>query len=512
MNYNSGKFNQSNNFNSKINDKNLNYNNNDSNNDDDEDYEIEILSPQELEAESSESNVIPFILDDRYIDKGRHNTLYEREMKNKKIREKKLEKERRKNGQKDLYNLQAAPVLNPRTENILEKNGDYIPLHKRAVQLHNQHLSQIILNEDLKRIEKINEEEKILEVLSNKYRKYEKEKWDNFVESCLNWKKEVEYKRKAAEIFRYKMEKKLYYKPRINSKSKKIMKNYQNLNHSVDDVFTRLYNDYDEQLERKKILAEENLPPFAPKINNYRYLAKYSNRNKKKNQSNKSYDRFVTDDRDNFFLESQNKIMGKNKPKVFRNVDKFINKKYTNRNDYKSIGPTQPTNNSTIPLNTDGNTLGYSRYITTENPMLTETNNYYVPSIDNTNIFYNDKSYERKRNKIGGGVKNKKLANNSVDNKVHNKNMRVRKNIDNKNYSNQFGKGLKGKDKILLKELNKMNIKDDKDKYNNDTNRTDNSLYKLNIGDSMPENSKENVIITNEKYQNFFDIEGIDDL
>ena len=109
---------------------------------------------------------------------------------------------------------------------------------------------------------------------------------------------------------------------------------------SVDDVFTRLYNDYEDHKERQKILDEENLPPFSPKINNIKYFNR--NGTKRKNNVNNSFDRFVTDNkRNNFFLESQIKVNGekindydnnkKNKNNKVKNVNKFVNK---NKNVY----------------------------------------------------------------------------------------------------------------------------------------------------------------------------------
>ena len=107
---------------------------------------------------------------------------------------------------------------------------------------------------------------------------------------CFNWKEEVNYKRKAAEILRNKIEKKNR-QPKINSKSKKIMKKILKNNNSVDDVFIRLYNDYEEHKERQKILKDENLPSFTPKINNFN---NFNVNNRKKNHYNNSYDRFLT--------------------------------------------------------------------------------------------------------------------------------------------------------------------------------------------------------------------------
>ena len=81
--------------------------------------------------------------------------------------------------------LQPGPVINDASHNMIAKMGEYIPIQDRAAQIHSKHLTQIILNEELNRIEKQNKEDKEMQDFKKNYkvRKYEKEKWDNFVES-----------------------------------------------------------------------------------------------------------------------------------------------------------------------------------------------------------------------------------------------------------------------------------------------------------------------------------------
>ena len=43
-------------------------------------------------------------------------------------------------------------------------------------------------------------------------------------------------------------------------------------------------------------------------------------------------------------------------------------------------------------------------------------------------------------------------------------------------------------------------------------NENENSLYKINIMESTPQNVKQNVVIPSNKYQDFFDIEEINEL
>ena len=473
--------------------------------------EIEIVNDN-IEDESNNSSINPFVLNTKVINKGRQCTLYEREMKNLAKKKIKLDKERNIIIQKKLNELQDGPKINEVSHNLLTNRGEYVPIHQRAAQIHSRHLTQIILHEELKRMEKEKEEEKELEIIRSyrkKARKYDKEKWNSFVDSCNKWNEEVKYKRKAAEIYRNSMEKKLNYKPRINSRSKRIMNKIQKGNNSVDDVFTRLYNDYDEHKERQKILEDENLPPFSPKINIY----KRSKKNINKKFTNNSLDNFLVNDRDNnFFLESQLKIAGeknkikKDKTRKIKNPEKFVNKKnnYNNKiknnikinknnviknkkiekpKEVRSYKPTMATNNSTIPVNTEGNTIGFSnRYITTENPLITtETNQYYIPTAAN-NYFSDEKgneitdnSLQNPNNNYFGNIneedevipnnKNKFFDNIDKDNRIE------YPSLDTFNNNNIYNKVNKNK--------NKNKNVDKYDKLNNNNTFFDN-IYKDN--------------------------------
>ena len=74
------------------------------------------------------------------------------------------------------------------------------------------------------------------------------------------------------------------------------------------------------------------------------------------------------------------------------------------------------------------------------------------------------------------------------------------------------------RDEEILQELNeaKMKAKERLDKDNEDENydneKSEDNLYRLNIRDTTPENIKENIVIPSNKYKNFFDIEGIQEL
>ena len=94
------------------------------------------------------------------------------------------------------------------------------------------------------------------------------------------------------------------------------------------------------------------------------------------------------------------------------------------------------------------------------------------------------------------------------------------KNLDENNQNCCIGMEEIFRDEELLQELNEAKIKNKERQAQKNENNEDNkdneksydSLYRLNVMDSTPENMKENIIIPNDKYNNFFEIEGMKDL
>ena len=524
--------------NSKILGNNINYNNqyqyndsfkkadsNENNNSSDfknipeiEVVEIEKINPDELEKESNKS-VNLFSLENRMINKGRQHSIYERSLKNIKKKETKIAKQVGIKEQKIMKELRQLPKIDKKSKYLVIKKGEYIPIESRAAQIHSQHLTQIILNEESKRMKKENKEEK--EMSEKIYKKYEPKEWNEFVQKCFQWKEDVSYKRKAAEIYRDKLDKKINYKPRINENSKKIMKKMTKRNPSVDDVFTRLYKDYDEHRERQKELEDKNSPSFNPKINNFKFQKIFEKNKKYRNNSyDNSYERFITDEsKNNFFLESQITIndgkLRKKKKRALKYVNKAKNEnsKEDNVNYNKSYKPTQTSNQTISYMNTDMNINKnkYKKYLYTDNNITTETNlntnQYYIPTDINLlttenkiidEINENNNSYSNKNNYFEsiGEYENINNNNNECTFKGYN--------IKDNNYEER-----------ILKELNdaKLLNKERMEKENSEEcKNNDNSLYKINIMETTPDNLKQNVIVPSNKYQDFFDIEEINEL
>ena len=492
--------------------------------------EIRKISTEDFEEESNKSFNI-FSLDKRILSKARQYSIYERSIKNMKKKETKIGKEVAIKTRKILAEFRPNPDMNKKSQYLVLKRGKYIPLENRAVQIHSQHLTQVLLNEEKKRREKEYKEEKAMN--EKIYKKYEPKEWEEFVQKCFQWKEDISYKRKAAEIYRDKLDKKINYKPRINENSKKIMKKMSKRNPSVDDVFTRLYHDYDDHRERQKELEDKNLPSFYPKINNFKYQKIFEKNKKYRNNSyDNSYERFITDEsKNNFFLDSQitindGKLRNKKKRVLkYINKAKIENSKEDNINYNKSYKPTQTSNQTVSYMNTDININKnkYKKYLYTDNNNITTetnlyTNQYNIPTdinplteenkiIDeineNNNIYLNNNNNYFESIEEYEDKNNQNVQNNQNNNEINNECTFKRYNIKDKNYEER-----------ILKELNeaKMLNKERMEKENSEEYKNNDSLYKINIMETTPENLKQNVIVPSNKYQDFFDIEEINEL
>ena len=325
--------------------------------------------------------------------KIKKSTLYEREMKNRKRINDKLNKKREIKIKKEEKLLKEGPEIDPISQSIIETKEIYIPIDKRAANIHSMKISQRILYEENNKILKQKEEEEEIQKYkkNQQNKKYDKDEWNEFVERQYQWKDEVEYKRKAADILRNNVDKKTLFKPKINNKSKSIIKDIQSGNESfIDEVFIRLFNDFEEHKERQKFRNEQSLPSFKPKISknssqkNLNCNLKIPYRsgttplmNIKKNDNLKKKYSIASS------IKNENKNCNKAKSeKLFsdifnNNIEKYLN---TNKSGNikqiinKSQGATQLTNISHINANnSDINTdLINSKYIFLDKPLNNE--------------------------------------------------------------------------------------------------------------------------------------------
>ena len=491
--------------------------------------EIDNINPEDLK-DMSDDSINPFIFEKNFVKKSRQHDIYERSMIYLKKRKTKLKKKQEFYLNQETKDLKKKPGMNERS--IILSQGEHIPIANRAAKLHSKRLTQIILNEEVNKLKQREKEEKEMSERINT-RNYSPREWNEFVERCFKWKKDLLCKRKFKEIKNNMQDIKINYKPRINENSKKIMRKIMNKgNTSVDDVFTRLYNDYEEHKERQQDLENKNKPSFNPIVNNSKFNKNLYQKNPYRNKSyDNSYENFVTDEsKSNFFLESQITINDGKLRKKKKRALRFVNKNKSddnkktlesNINYNRSYKPTQATNHTTLYMNTDNNMnnkIKFKKYMNTENNYMTTeshlmTNQNYLPT--DINIFSDENRIIDEINENNNSLSYKKNKN-----KNYYENMGEYDDINNQsnnqsNEQNSSNREENYEDRIL-KELDEAKIKNkerlEKNMNNEESKNNDNSLYKINVMETTPDNEKQNVIIPSNKYQDFFDIEEISEL
>ena len=185
------------------------------------------------------------------------------------------------------------PSINRNSEIIMENKSEYTPIHKRAVKLHNMHLFECILNENKVKLKKLQEEDKEYEIVKQYKNKktFNENDWENFIKSQEYWKKEKQYKIKAAELFKENLEQKMNYIPEINKNSKLMIENMKkketSKNKDKDNIYIKLYNDFDDLQERKIMRICNSMPSFKPLLNKSFKKSKFNVKKKNIKSENK---------------------------------------------------------------------------------------------------------------------------------------------------------------------------------------------------------------------------------
>ena len=215
---------------------------------------------------NSKINISKF---NRYIKIIRNNSsIYERSKKNL-LRKKNIIKKKQAKQLEEIKNNLKGPFINEVSQNIIMKKVDYLPIEYRASSLHNKHIYESLLNEKRIELQKKKEEEKQYEIVK-KYRNkksFNEKEWENFINYQILWGREKKLKSKAAELIRDNIEQKYLYVPQINNKSKIIISNLRKKILYIDDIHTRLYKDYDNLQEKKKLRISNSMPSFKPLLN-----------------------------------------------------------------------------------------------------------------------------------------------------------------------------------------------------------------------------------------------------
>ena len=266
-----------------------------------------------------------------------HLSIYEREKRNMLRKANQLKKKKQLEEQQQLSNLKQHPTIDEISKNILLQNGDYIPIQERAKHLHHMHQSYSLLNEKNNMQKKENQE--IMEK-----RKFQSKKnfnindWNNFLESQYIWNQEKLMKKKAGKIMKENSELKMSHQPKIDLNSKRIISNMRKGVYFEDDIYNKLYNDFNNLQERKQLKMSNSMPSFKPFINKgikKNTFKSKDNINKNTKKRNKEFTRansalninYILENKKNKNVNNKNKKIG-NKTNISsgsKNNDKSMN-------------------------------------------------------------------------------------------------------------------------------------------------------------------------------------------
>ena len=478
----------------------------------------------------------------------RKRTIYERGFDLLKKRENKLNKKREEKKNK-IIQAQRYPDIDPYSEKLMENK--YIPIQQRAASIHNMKLFNNIIAKEKNKIKEYQDD--MIELKKNKFRnkKFDQNNWNNFIKRQKKWNKKLQYKKKIAMIVQECEEQKFYFKPYINERSKSIIQEIEDENNDcIDDVFSRLFNDFEEHEERQKFRNQQSLPSFRPKIikSNSQKIIEYNpkiskkcgtnpilylnniRKTKQSSKINKSADEKY---QQSLFIDSCKNFCRKFNYKD-RNKDKkylkFINKsQHTNqqsKNNYSNMNCSNIScglNNSKYIIldNKNINKKGKAKYnlsapflplnikkmieknckenneedLIISNKLSKQNNeeekynfNHSLYNIENIKEKDNDKKTNEKYNES-------KLDSLYIDTERNNSEKSKKYDINN-NKSNS-----------KLSKYNKKSLNTHNESIDNDD--IDNNMYKINIRDTTPHIIKENKVLASENYYDFFDIPDI---
>ena len=222
--------------------------------------------------------------------KNSHSDLYEREKKYLIRKNNSLQKKKELELQKQLSNLKD-PSINQVSINILSQNTDYIPIQERSSQFYNIKKFHNTINEKKNQIQKFEIENKEYSELKKikSQKKFNEKEWNNFIENQKSWQKQKSLKNKAVELMRESIEINLRHKPKIDINSKRIINNMRKTINYQEDIYDKLYNDFNNMQERNKFKMYCSMPSFKPILN--RGIKKNLFKNNKFNENNKNNNR-----------------------------------------------------------------------------------------------------------------------------------------------------------------------------------------------------------------------------
>ena len=483
--------------------------------------------------------------------KNKKSTIYDRCIHDRKAKQVKLDKKRKEYEIKTLKLLTPHPKINPLTDKYLE-NKEYIPIEERAAQIQNMKLMKLCMNEHVMSHKEL---EDLREIKKHEYKKFDRYDWNRFINRQKKWNKNLQYKKKAMILLKHNEEDEKFFKPKINSRSKSII-DEENKNY-IDEVYDRLYNDYDEHLERQKYRNQQSLPSFKPKITKCnsqknigfdlnkinRYESNPLMHLNRKNYTKKTYNLNNSMDRKNeLFIDSCKNFQNQLKRnKNFNNkFMKFVN---------KSQQTNQQTNNNFSNINCSRVSSGLinSKYIILDNQKKNEKSSKnssapFLPlnikkmiennckedeELENINKI-SKQNFEKEKYRLNYSLynmeeskeklKNDKYTESEIDSlnagteRIGNNLINRNENSLNVNYSELISQKEKDQGRILeeLEKAKKIIQKNKGESLDSESNKNENNTYKINIRDSTPHLVKEDKILASKNYSDFFDIPDLE--
>lgn len=224
--------------------------------------------------------------EDFFIDENENDTntqekrkkpgLYEKFLSMKIIKENRIEEERIRKIQDDFDSLKQ-PVINQKSLIICRKNKTLSkPIYKRLKEIENKHNEKIIkikMSMNKEKEEKHRKDKVKRKNLKN-YNEHDFNEWLSDIEEWDNCRQEkIRLKRCESASFLNEKDEDCTYHPKINKKSKSIIKKKRYDNST--QVSQRLYNNYFEYQEKKKELEKKYAPTFQPKVNENFFIEKF---------------------------------------------------------------------------------------------------------------------------------------------------------------------------------------------------------------------------------------------
>ena len=482
-------------------------------------------------------------------------SLYEREIRNRKRAKEIRDKKSKKIENEELKELQPKPVLNKNSIEIIKKKNSYIPINERAAIIQNMKISQRILKEASYKI--MQQRKDWFLSGRNKIKAFDQDEWEEFVEKQYQWKDEIECKKKVAKLCQNEVNEKNLFKPKINNRSRSIIsdRSLQN-NDFIDEVYIRLYNDFEEHKERQKLRNQESLPTFKPKIlkncstknmfGNIKtpfrcgtnpHINFLNNINNNNNISSKKKYRLHTSNS----IDKNNEVAKSAKSEILfcdiynNNIEKYLN---TDQNTNKKIfvnktqGPTQPTNNTRTHTHTNANNYTdintdviNSKCIIYGNPItpINNRNNLninkakpkkpYLPQKIKQMIDKNcsDVQEEEKNDEENNNLTSNKNSNFNFENKTSsNYNLHAISNINESNYDeSNNNNNTKNKYKESIENNEDDNFDDDIDKsieelmnkkfhINKNQNQNNENLENLEQNEIQSHNEQNEIVLSEE--------------